>query len=301
MTNGYMDRRYAASLMEFGTPQELPKCRGWILRRQIPDSVFFDGMGCYPLFACENWGELIVDLENETGDLISLALVTDPFGCYDEELLRKCFRNVVFPFKEHFIADLSIPIGDFVTKHHRYYARRSLKEVEVEEVRNPEEFTDEMSYLYTKLIQRHNLRGIKAFSKKAFAEQLRIPGTVVLKALHQGMVVGAIIWLLGGEVCYANLGGCSEIGYKLGAWYALYWRALEFFRGKGRWIDWGGVAGVGIKNRDGLSEFKRGWSTGTRTTYFCGRIFNRDRYLELGKAKGLTDTDYFPCYRKGEF
>jgi hypothetical protein len=53
--------------------------------------------------------------------------------------------------------------------------------------------------------------------------------------------------------------------------------------------------------KDGLSEFKMAFSTETRTTYFCGRIFNHQRYSEIVKAKGIPKTDYFPAYRKGEF
>ena len=51
---------------------------------------------------------------------------------------------------------------------------------------------------------------------------------------------------------------------------------------------------------DGLSRFKRGWSTGTRTAYFCGRIFDHARYSEIMSVEGGGTTDYFPAYRKGE-
>ena len=41
--------------------------------------------------------------------------------------------------------------------------------------------------------------------------------------------------------------------------------------------------------------------TGTRTAYFCGRIFDRRLYQEIVKSAGIVDTDYFPAYRLGEF
>ena len=59
--------------------------------------------------------------------------------------------------------------------------------------------------------------------------------------------------------------------------------------------------GVESNCTDGLSQFKRGWSTGTRTAYFCGRIFDHKSYAEIVKAKGIAATTYFPAYRKGEF
>jgi len=41
-------------------------------------------MGCYPIFACMDWSQLHIDLGHIGDDLVSLALVTDPFVEYDE-------------------------------------------------------------------------------------------------------------------------------------------------------------------------------------------------------------------------
>ena len=63
------------------------------------------------------------------------------------------------------------------------------------------------------------------------------------------------------------------------------------------------IAGAGVEanSTDGLSRFKKGWSTGTRTVYFCGRIFNHTKYSEIVRAKGISVSNYFPAYRRGEF
>ena len=87
----------------------LPASGGWLLERPIAGSDYRDAMGCYPLFVCRDWGGLAADLEPLRHELVSLALVTDPFGQYDEALLHGCF-DVVMPFKPHFVADLSQPI-----------------------------------------------------------------------------------------------------------------------------------------------------------------------------------------------
>ncbi len=302
---GYMHSNYSESQSEFGAPMELPRCGGWVLKRRIAASDSFDAMGCYPLFFCRDWAQLGSDLENLKKDaaanLVSLSLVSDPFGEYDEPYLRHCFKDVVIPFKEHFIVDLQRPLNEFVSAHHRYYARKGLKSMLIEESPEPAQFVDEWVDLYANLIDRHNLYGIKAFSREAFVKQLSIPGTVMLRVLHQGIPVAAQIWFVQGEVGYSHLTSMNEAGYALRASYALYGFALEHFAGKVRWLDLG--AGAGTKNggTDGLSEFKRGWSSGTRTAYFCGRIFNHERYEEHVKAKSITSTDYFPAYRKGEF
>jgi hypothetical protein len=52
---------------------------------------------------------------------------------------------------------------------------------------------------------------------------------------------------------------------------------------------------------DGLSRFKRGWATGTRTAYLCGRVLDRREYERMVRAAGAGTTAYFPAYRTGEF
>jgi hypothetical protein len=87
--SGYLDQSYAESLREFGAPFALKKCSGWLLKRPIPQTSSFDAMGCYPLFACKDWSKLHDDLEELSDDLVSVCLVTDPFGEFDTDLLRK--------------------------------------------------------------------------------------------------------------------------------------------------------------------------------------------------------------------
>ena len=297
---GYIHSGYAASLMEFGIPRELPRCGGWILERQIPGFSDHDAMGCYPLFLCQDWSQLQHDLEEIRDELVCLSIVTDPFGKYDLACLSRCFKDVVFPYKEHFIVDLSYPINDIVcSKYTRKSARKALKALYVEKCQNPVRFIEEWAALYNALIRRHNIKGMRAFSRRAFTKQLSIPGMVMFRALHEGAMVGAHLWYVIGEVGYSHLSAYSSIGYELRAADALQWSAIEYFAGKIRWLSQG--AGVRNDGTDGLSRFKRGWSTGTKTAYFCGRIFNHSRYLELLKVNSITDKDYFPAYRKGEF
>ncbi|MGC9977430.1 MAG: hypothetical protein ABSC57_12100, partial [Syntrophales bacterium] len=189
-TFGYLHPSYAESLAEFGTPRILPRCGGWVLQRQIPGFSCYDAMGCYPLFVCEDWSQLNSDLKALEGELVSLSLVTDPSGQYDSNLLHEIF-DVARPFKEHFVADLGKPLDTLVSKHNRYYARRSLRSISVERCEYPSEFIDEWADFYAVLTKRHNLGGIKAFSRAAFTKQLLIPGVVMFRALYQGAAIGA--------------------------------------------------------------------------------------------------------------
>lgn len=300
--SGYRHSRYAKSLAEFGVPRALPHSKGWILERAIQGFPHHDGMGCYPLFACQDWSQLDADMIEIGGDLVSLALVTDPFGDYDIMQLKQCFKDMVIPFKKHFCVDLSCPMERFVCRHHQRYARKALEHLHVERCRDSSRCVDDWTELYQCLVHRHGIKGIAAFSRIAFAEQFKVPGLVAFRALHHSITIGMLLWYVQNDVAYYHLGAYRPLGYDLRASFALFWHAIEYFRTSGlKWLGLGAGAGIEASAMDGLSRFKHGWSTGTRTAYFCGRIFNRRRYSELVEAKGTAGTNYFPAYRKGEF
>jgi len=299
MVTGYLHPQYPESLSEWGTPRELPGCGGWILERSIPESTNRDAMGCYPIFMCRDWSLLASDLQDLHDDLVSLALVTDPFGEYQPADLERCFE-VVFPFKEHYVVDLHRPTNEIVSRHHRYYARKALENVQIEICEEPIRYIDEWAALYSGLAQRHHVTGIRAFSRTAFLKQMSIPGLVMFRAIFHNAMVGAALCFLQGDVAYGHLLGTSETGHEMGVSYALYWSHLSYLSGKVDWLDWGGTSGIQNDGADGLSQYKRGWSTGTRTAYFCGKILNQKRYTALLEARELPTTDYFPAYRSGE-
>ena len=302
MVTGYLHPQYAESLSEFGALRELPHCGGCILVRQISGFPYHDAMGCYPLFCCQDWAQLHADLEDLDNELVSLALVTDPFGEYSPAYLRRCFKDVAIPFKDHFIVDLSCPIDTFASSHHRRYARKALRDVQIERCQDPTQFNDEWVNLYATLTERHNIKGIPAFSRLAFAKQLKVPGLVMFRAVYKETTVGMTLWYIQEEVGYYHLAAYSDTGYNLRASFALFWSAIGYFAGQGlRWLNLGAGASIKGNGPDGLSQFKRGWSTGTRTAYFCGRILNPKRYVEIVQSRNILETSYFPAYRKGEF
>lgn len=302
---GYLSPEYAHSLSEFGTPRQLPRSGGWLLERSISDSPLRDALGCYPLFTCSDWPALQEDLVALDTDLVSVGLVTDPFGNYSEEQLRENFDRVL-RFKEHFLVDLTRDPEEYVSRHHRYYARKSLRAARVECSLNPLAHLDEWVALYQVLVERHHLRGLKAFSRESFVRQLQVPGLVMLRITggDGSELLGAHLWYVQGEVAYSHLAACSDAGYQQSCSYGLYWSAIEFWRreyaGRVRWLNLGAGAGTTSNATDGLTEFKRGWSTETRPAYFCGRILNATRYDELSRTRGPVGTSYFPAYRAGE-
>lgn len=298
---GYLHPRYAYSFQEYGRPRSLPHCGGWVLERSIPGTPYNDAMGCYPLFTCIDWSQLHIDLGNLTDrGLVSLALVLDPFGNFNSHYLRRCFDSAI-PYKKHFVLDLHNSISSIVSKHHRYYARKALHKIDVKVCLKPTEWLEEWVSLYRNLTEKYNIRGIRAFSRAAFAEQLAVPGIVLFRASAQGVTVGMELWYEHKETAYNHLVAANRLGYDLGASYALRWTAIDHFaqEQKVRWLNFGG--GFNNDGTDGLSFFKKGWSTEYRYSYFCSRIMNREKYSEIVQEKGFAETNYFPAYRKGEF
>jgi hypothetical protein len=295
---GYLNPQYAASLGEFGSPRELPNAGGWLLERHILDSPYRDAMGCYPLFCCQNWDALKTDLATHCENLVSVALVTDPFGEYAAADLKRSFDSVVH-FKEHFVVDLAKP-GPIGVPHHRKYARYALAHMEIHIARNPLDSLDDWGRLYDCLIARRRLSGIKAFSREAFRRQLSLPGAVLFLASRYGTIVGGNIWFVQNDVAYGHLLAMDEAGYRLRAAYALTHAALEHMRKLARWASLGGYPGADPRRGAGLATFKAGWATGTRTALLCGRILQPERYAELARRTGTEGVSYFPAYRSGE-
>lgn len=298
---GYSHRLYAHSLSAFGEPTLLQRAGGWLLRRHLPHSEGCDAMGCYPLFTCTNWRALDSDLNEAGADCISVALVTDPFADIDEAHLRKIFPDVMRHYKDHFVIDLHKPADAFISRKRQKRILRLLSEVEIDVVEQPVSRLDEWCEAYGHLVRRHHITSLRAFSREAFAIQLAMPGMTMLRATQNGRLLGMHLYVLQGDVAHSHLGAYTDEGYALGVTHALDWASLEVFAPKARWINLGAGAGAHNAGDDGLTAYKRSWSTDTRPVYFCGRIFDRRRYDELSRVHPLAQADYFPQYRAGEF
>lgn len=301
LVTGYLHPDYAESLSEFGTPLLLPRSGGWLLKRSI-DGVQADAMGTYPLFACSDWKPLKDDLNQLGESVVSAVVVTDPMGEYDEPFLRDCFNDLVVPFKSHFGNDLSRPLEETMPKHHARNVSSGLKQVTVERCEDAISHLEEWVKLYSALIKRHQITGIRTFSRNSFMRQLKTPGMVCFRAIRDRQTVGMILWYVQNGVAYYHLGAYTDEGYELRASFALFCKALEYFAEAGlKYANLGAGAGLGSDADDGLSRFKRGWSTCVRTAYICGRILDRQAYDRLVRARGVGATNYFPAYRNGEF
>lgn len=298
---GYGGSEYAFSLAEYGTPQFLPNSRGWLLRRAIPDSPYQDAMGCYPVFACDDWCLLAEDIDSQVGELVSVSIVVDPLGSHSPELLAKVFPDMSRPFKDHFLIDLSLDWRKDIADHHRRNIRSAHRNVVVERVSIPLDVLPDWVRLYQHLVERHGIKGMTTFSLHHFEGLLRNLDIRVYRAIAAGRTVGMLLWMLQSDAAYYHLGAYDDEGYSAKASYALFDVSLNELCAEGfRWVNLGGAAGIG-GGSSGLSRFKEGWSNLRKPVYFCGRILNGKAYDSLVARLDLQPTTYFPAYRAGEF
>jgi hypothetical protein len=111
-----------------------------------------------------------------------------------------------------------------------------------------------------------------------------------------------LLWYVQRDIAYYHLGAYSARGYERKASFGLFWYALRHLAAAGfRWAGLGAGAGATGEGSDGLTRFKRGWSTGVREVYLCGRIFDCQKFDAAARIKSVGETTYFPAYRQGEF
>jgi hypothetical protein len=299
---GYSHEAYAAALAETGDPYRLIRAHGTLLVRRIHDSADRDAMAPYPLLCCGDWDQLPADLDELDGHVVSVTAVTDPLGEQDADRLRRAFTDLVEPYKEHHIVDLPAHGLGHISSHHRRNATRALRRLEVVRLDPPWRALDTWCALYSTLVERHDITGNARFSRASFSRQLRVPGMVAYIARRDGEPLAMALWVVDGQRGYYHLGASSPAGYAERASYALFWTAIEELGEEVDALDLGAGAGARGNEEDGLTRFKRGWSTRRALSHLGGRICDRERYRSLVEALPATRREpWFPAYRAGEF
>jgi hypothetical protein len=293
---GYLSEKHTQSMNDFGQPVRLPRSGGFLLRRAIAGTDDFDAIGPYPLFCCIDSFSLPADLAELEGRVVSVVVVTDPFGPEAPASLGDGFSHGLVRYKEHFVIDLEIPPERSECAHHRRNARRALSRLTVEEIAGPRQYIDTWCDFYSELINRHRITGLSGFSRGAFEDQLEVPRLVAFRAVDDGgNTVGMVLWYNPVPVAYYHLAAYSPDGYAEKASYALFWTGAERLRSRVRWLSLGAGAGATCDGSDGLTRFKKGWSALVRPTYLGRHVAWPDRYDEL--SRGHATSDSFPVYR----
>ncbi|MDU8944070.1 hypothetical protein [Ovoidimarina sediminis] len=299
MDSGYAHPGYAESLAGGTAVVRLPHSGATLLARPVPGGGT-DLAGPYPMLFAQDLDALGADLAGLAGGdpaPVSAVFVLNPFADAPETTLPGL--DLLRPLKTHFLADPAFSWEDAASKHHRWETRQAHKVLEVTEIPDPASRADVFWALYSHLIDKRAIEGVATLSPAIIARHLALPGARLFEARSTatGETLGAAIWFEMGEVAYLHLQAQSPEGYSQRAGYALYAAAFEAFRGRVRWLDWGGAAGTVEDPSDGLYRFKKGWASATRQTWICGKILDPARYDALTQAHGATGSAFFPAYR----
>ncbi len=301
MRTGYLSAAYAQSMAGQGRPLPLPQSGATLVVRPIPGNDEEDAAAPYPLLLCASWAGLAADIAALPPALVSLAVVTDPFANCDEGELRRAFNHIVRPYKLHYIIDLTRPLESFADRHHLGCARSALKKLVIEHCTAPLDHFEDWMGLYENLIARQGLRGAGIMSRDSLRAQFQVPGFRLFRASQRGRTAGMIAVMETADHAYFHLGAYSAEGYRLKTSYALVRGIIDHYRHAGfSAMSIGGGAGAFGADDTGLTSFKRGFSSGSLMTYFCGHVIDAGRYASLA-AMPPGAMDYFPAYRTGEF
>ncbi|MBD3418921.1 MAG: GNAT family N-acetyltransferase [Chitinivibrionales bacterium] len=291
----YLSEEYRSALKFAGQIRSLPLSGSFLIEKSIPQSSFMDARGGYPLMCCQDWSLLRADFRELEKDLVSVVAVTDPLAGLSSRELSAIWNAGVMPYKVHFIADLTVNPLRLLPSSHLRYVKKSQKSVNIKKITRTDYLNDAWVGLYQNLVARHSISGIAAFSEYSLRKQLEMPGVSVFCAYIDEKVVGISLWVENGNRVYYHLAAYSDSGYQNRASYALFAEVIDHYT-KERFsvIDFGAGAGTFASENDGLSRFKKGWSTNTAQAYLCKHINNPEEYNRL--SHGLK-TDFFPAYR----
>ncbi len=295
--SGYLSRTYADAVRGTGQIIELPRSGGWLIRNDIPGTPYFDAAGPYPLFSCSDWNELPADLKNLSGTLVSIRIVTDPFGGFDEDILLDGFPHIMRRYKMHQVIDLEQE-PPRLPENHRRNLRFARDRVEIKKSIYPVELSEEWIRLYGILRHRHNISGAADFERWSLKRQLRVPGLHAWSAIYENEIAGIALWMTHNKYAYYHLAAYNTNGYSCKVSFALFDEAIGFFREQGfKAIDLGAAPGLAEDRNSGLLRFKKGWANRELPVYLCGRICDQIKYETLKAINHVSGNHFFPAYR----
>lgn len=281
---GYASRSYAEVYTDPNT--SLFWASGFILKKNIPDSDYFDWSSVYP-FLPTNAHNHLLEIMWEFPNLVSSCFITNPlFHCTHVGF------DYVQPYKSHAVVNLKEYDADKLPENHRRHIKKAKLEVSIAAM--PEKYIDLVYCLGHILKEKHNITGITNYSKEQTLNLLRVPGAFLFCAFDNIIVNSTLFYILGNDVYY-HLSYMSEEGYKLSTNFQVIHEACMFFKQLGFDRLLLGSVPDGAEG-EGLLRFKQGFAAGnTVNNYIIKIINNREKYEELSKDK--PDTDFFPKYR----
>lgn len=285
----YANPAYAAALSHWGKALTIPEWNTSVIMRNIPAGGV-DAAGVYPIAVLSPDADIAGGLARlrEAG-AVSVVLVLDDFHRPSIEALEKHFT--VTPFKTHYVYK---PANGAITydTHHKRALRKAQSAVRAGVLDLKRDWR-QWQGLYDHLIAELQLTGVHAFPASYHEAIAQLDGMVAIGVWDGDELVSAHLWACDEKTAHSHLVASSQKGYELRAAYAANDFSIMQFADK-RMINFGGGAGGGDAEGDGLARFKRGFSNATARSYIAGAVLDEARYQQLSQGK---NTGYFPAYR----
>ncbi|MEM7327813.1 MAG: GNAT family N-acetyltransferase [Pseudomonadota bacterium] len=288
-----------ASYASLGVPIQLPASGLRLLKRHICNDLY-DLVGLYPYSVCPS----VANLQAETDQAflrdsaaVTISFILSPFQ--SEQTIDLQDWDVLTPFKEHIVLDLTEDWRRRVSKKTRYCIRRSEELHRTIIAPKTVETATLFHKLYAHTVRRHSVIGVQNFSVDAIHAQLMTPGTFVLQSFHEGECSGFLIGVNNKDHANYHLVAIAPEHYNKLTNYALLNAAIAFCASNGvRYFNLGGGAGLTSDASDGLYRFKRRWSANSLNTHLCGKILRPSVYAALTEGQDDPPRPFFPQYRR---
>jgi len=256
-----------------------------VLRRSIPGSPLFDGLGPWPYMSVTRSDD-IPALSDAFADLVTLTVVTQPGYRPSPE------RGDVVHLKQHFLFDPGRPFPTLSRKT-RGHLRRGQKRWAFGTVEDFHERMD-MERLYDDLRRRRGLTGgFFDFPHVHFETLAQLENTLFFRVGDSEAAVGMTCGAIFEDRLQLLHIALAEAGLQQDASYVLMQGVLDFCRDRRLLLLMGGTprhAGAGVE------RFKARWSNRQEAVNLVQIINQPLAYADL--CRTACDTTFFPAYRR---
>lgn len=275
---------YLSGLPHLGDVVSDPSAPSAILRRAIPGTSRFDGLGPWPYMWVDGARQL-ADFEDAFPELVTVAALTQP------GFRPAGKRSDPVRLRDHYIYDPALAFPE-LSRRTRDHVRRAEEVWEFDLITGLEERLAIVT-LYDGLRKRRGLAGgFFDFPRAHFETLARLPGAVFFR-VRNGETAAAIACAIafGGWIQLLHI-AISDEGLRRDASYLLMMRMMELAKRDGRLLLLGGIPRDGD---EGLARFKTRWSNRTEPIFLLRIVNDAAAYADL--ADGREHRPYFPAYR----
>jgi hypothetical protein len=281
----FHSERYLSGFPHIGVVDKRVSAPVPVLRRTIPGSQLFDGLGPWPYMSVTSSDD-IPALSDAFADLVTLTVITQP------GYLPSLKRGDVVHMKQHFVFDPGLPFPTLSRKARSHLARGQKRWAF-----GPVEDLDErinMERLYDDLRRRRGLTGgFFDFPRIHFEILAQLENTVFFRVGDSEATVGMTCGAIFKDRLQLLHIALSDAGLQKHASYALMQGVLDFCRERRLLLLMGGTprhAGAGVE------RFKARWSNRQEAVKLVQIINQPLAYAEL--CRTACDPTFFPAYRR---